>query len=87
MNIQWLVFAVLCGSVIGALRARGNCTTYIQTTRMGRQVTKTLIYHTHYKCPGNVTGICVQGQTTYIICHTGNKTVCFEYIQQKLPSS
>uniref|UniRef100_A0A8D0F341 Envelope glycoprotein n=1 Tax=Strix occidentalis caurina TaxID=311401 RepID=A0A8D0F341_STROC len=52
----------------------------IAITMQGDIVSHTLIYHTHYKCKGQIMGDCVYNQTKYKLCKdpSNNKIMCYD---------
>ena len=78
-TLKVMIVTIMVTVVAGSQQTFNNCTECLKTTRMGQKVTKTLIYHTRYRCEGKIEGFCLHEGVTYSMCRNKqNKTICFD---------
>ena len=76
-----LLIRVLIGTLWeGVDTLSDHCSECIIVTMKGDIVSHTLIYHTHYKCKGQIMGDCIYNQTKYKVCKdpSTNKIMCYD---------
>ncbi|XP_063155891.1 endogenous retrovirus group 3 member 1 Env polyprotein-like [Candoia aspera] len=54
-----------------------SCDKCVVSTHQGHVTIRTLVYHTLYKCSGNIT-TCVHNETRYFVCTTFDKVTCYQ---------
>ncbi|XP_070789220.1 endogenous retrovirus group 3 member 1 Env polyprotein-like [Pituophis catenifer annectens] len=71
------MFLILGTFIPAAKLFQSQCEQCLVTTRHGNQVTRTLVYHSHYDCQDSNNTFCVHNTTTYEICPNNGNPICF----------